>query len=53
MENRDINDRIHESAGEFIAECDHHYRQQAHDAAETARSCTRSSAIVPWKPPQG
>ena len=35
MENRDINDRIRESAGEFIAECDHHYRQQAHDAAET------------------
>ena len=35
MENRDINDRIHESAGNFIAECDHHYRQQAHDAAET------------------
>ena len=34
MENRDINDRIRESAGEFIAECDHHYRQQAHDAAE-------------------
>ena len=34
MENRDINDRIRESAGEFIAACDHHYRQQAHDAAE-------------------
>ena len=34
MENRDINDRIRESAGEFIAECDHRYRQQAHDAAE-------------------
>ena len=33
MENRDINDRIRESAGTFIAECDHDYRQQLHDAA--------------------
>ena len=32
MENRDINDRIHESAGTFIAECDHEYRQQLNDA---------------------
>ncbi len=34
MENRDINDRIRTSAGTFIAECDHNYRQQLHDAAE-------------------
>ena len=33
MENRDINDRIRASAGTFIAECDHDYRQQLHDAA--------------------
>ncbi len=53
MENHDINDDIRKSAGTFIAQCDHHYRQQVHDAAEFVAARLSRSRVILLSGPSG
>lgn len=53
MENHDINNDIRSSAGTFIAECDHHYRQQVHDAAEAVAARLSESRVILLSGPSG
>lgn len=53
MEIRDINNAIRASAGSFISECDHHYRQQVHDAAERIADRLSQSRVILLSGPSG
>lgn len=53
MEIRDINNAIRASAGAFISECDHHYRQQVHDAAERIAARLSQSRVILLSGPSG